>query len=32
MDTYHIERGYEDFVEKLAALGADIEVRESDEE
>ncbi|MHB9004525.1 MAG: UDP-N-acetylglucosamine 1-carboxyvinyltransferase [Coriobacteriia bacterium] len=25
-DTYHIERGYERFVEKLAALGADIEV------
>jgi UDP-N-acetylglucosamine 1-carboxyvinyltransferase len=32
IDTHHIERGYEGFVEKLAALGADIEVRESDDE
>ena len=32
IDTYHIERGYEGFVEKLAALGADIEVRDSGEE
>jgi UDP-N-acetylglucosamine 1-carboxyvinyltransferase len=24
-DVYHIDRGYERFVEKLASLGADIE-------
>ncbi len=28
METTHIERGYERFVDKLAALGADIETRE----
>jgi UDP-N-acetylglucosamine 1-carboxyvinyltransferase len=26
MDVHHIERGYEDFVGRLAALGADVRV------
>ncbi len=32
MDVHHIERGYERFVEKLAALGADIKVIEEEGE
>ncbi|MBR5925929.1 MAG: UDP-N-acetylglucosamine 1-carboxyvinyltransferase, partial [Firmicutes bacterium] len=29
-DIYHVERGYEDFVDKLQALGAKIERKEED--